>query len=180
MKKSFIFIFVLLFSVNFVIGAECESDVDCDDGYACDSKNNCVEYCINGETECSDGIDNDSDGTIDYYSTCIYRDVTFYCNSIIVDEEFEIVRCKSDLGDVTCSLDDESFSYGDSECRSQYDTDESSDPNCADDEDNDNDGLVDYPFDSDCENPESDLEGSSVYAAPEYSLWDWIISLFNF
>jgi len=178
-KNSLCVLVLLLFSFSFVIGAECGSDVDCDDGFACDSEGSCVEYCGLGETECSDGIDNDDDGLVDY-SNCIFEDVTYFCNSIIVDEEFGIVRCKSDSMDVTCSLADGSFSYGDLECRSPYDTDESSNPQCADGIDNDSDGNLDYPFDSDCENPESSFEGFLGYAAPEYSLWDWIKSLFNF
>ena len=169
---------ILLFSFSFVIGADCSSDVDCDNGFACDSNGDCVEYCGLGETECSDGIDNDGDGTADYIN-CVVDDVTHFCNFIIVDEEFGIVRCKSDLGDVTCDLYDGSFTYSDLECRSPYDTDESSDPKCADGIDNDNDGKTDYPYDLDCTSPERNNEDFSLYSAPEYSLWDWIKGLFN-
>ena len=167
-----------------VIDVECESDVDCDDGFACDSEGSCVEYCALGETECSDGIDNDSDGTADYEEInpyCLIDDVIYSCDPASYVGPFgSSSTCYIEYNGIPSTCIGTLVYETDLECRSPYDTDESSDPKCADGIDNDGDEWVDYPFDSDCENPESDLEGSSFYAAPEYSLWDWIKSLFNF
>jgi len=183
-KNNLCVLILLLFSFSFVIGVECESDVDCDDGFACDSNGDCVEYCGLGETECSDGIDNDNDGTADYEEIspyCLIDDVIYSCDSDSYVGPFGSgSTCYIEYNGIPSTCTGTLVYETDSECRSPYDTDESSDPKCADGIDNDNDGNLDYPFDSDCENPESDLEGSSLYAAPEYSLWDWIKSLFNF
>jgi len=123
MKKSVvILVLVLLFSLQVVVGAECTVNSDCS-GQVCDD-GECVNYCGIGETECSDGDDDDGDGLTDYVAD----------------------------------------GSGDPECRSLLDTDESSDPACADGVSNEqagtfaDDSLIDFPNDPGCDSPEDDSE----------------------
>ena len=54
----------------------CTESSECASGEVCDS-GACAEYCTIGEAECSDGIDNDGDGFVDYWGAC-YDGTTLY------------------------------------------------------------------------------------------------------
>ena len=64
-----------------------------------------ADYCALGEAECSDGEDNDGDGTIDYWGFCSSGD----CTSVKTADD-----CES-----SCSSDD--YTSEDSDCYSPYD-----------------------------------------------------------
>lgn len=171
-------LFVLLFlvsvlSLNVVVaeGESCTSTSDCSSGEVCED-GVCTTYCSIGETECSDGIDNDGDGAYDYWGAC-FTDST--------DTEANDCSAYDFASECEDSCRDFIYYDVDTECRSPLDNDESADPRCADGIDNDGDTYVDYPDDSNCLSPEWDLEEGFRLGAPEEErgfferLWDWLV-----
>ena len=69
---------------------DCSSLADCASGESC-VDGGCVAYCDIGETECSDGVDNDGNGYYDYGYCDINHDGTYsstddaLCSTIISD-----------------------------------------------------------------------------------------------
>ncbi|MFH1589530.1 MAG: hypothetical protein ABIB43_03115 [archaeon] len=105
--------------------------------------------------ECSDGIDNDNDGLIDYPNDP-------GCESTEDDDEYNdpiiVYQCSDGLDNDGDGLIDFPSDPG---CDSLTDDDEYNYvhvPECRDGIDNDNDGLIDYPNDPGCESTEDDDE----------------------
>ena len=167
----FLFASIVLLSVSVVsaLGESCTATSDCASGEVCEGSV-CTTYCTIGETECSDGEDNDGDGSYDYWGAC------FTASTDTTAEDCSFVTTATECDDAcSAELIYESF---DPDCRSPLDNDESGDPECADGVDNDGDTYVDYPDDSNCLSPEWDLEEGFKLGAPEVSFWqrllDWI------
>src|SRR5262249_39650325 len=91
--------------------------------------------------QCSDGIDNDADGKIDYPSDP-------GCSSPIDNSETYVLPQGADGAD---NDGDGLIDYpADPGCSSKLDNTEAGPPACSDGVDNDGDGLVDYPADPGC------------------------------
>jgi hypothetical protein len=130
--------------------------------------------CSYGEAECSDGIDNDERGDgIDFAGACQVDEIVFSCPQNLVTSEMCKDYCLEKYGAGT-------YVKGDPQCRSPLDVDESTDPQCSNGIDDDGDGLVDYPYDTDCISPRG-VEKEARYLAPgnEKSLWSKFLNLFN-
>ena len=171
-------ILILVFSFVSAEGEVCTSDSGCASGEVC-SSGTCSAYCTFGEAECSNGIDDDGDGTIDYAGAC-YTD-TDGDGVLDSSEEASLSACAYDIIDNDCGECISRFTDQDFACRSPLDTDESSDPSCATsaDDDGDGDGGM-FPDDPDCSGPEDAESGSLSYVAEEEKgffgrLWDWLI-----
>ncbi len=162
-KKS---VLVLSFFVIVLLAVSVEGD------YVCDI----------GEAECSDGLDNDGDSLIDFTGAC--HDMGLFMNCAELGYN-TVVECQAYCADGNNmpSGGPGVYTGPDPECRSPLDTDESSDPECADGGDNDGNGDIDFPNDPDCTAPEDDSESGGVAPAPEVSqnafvsLWNWFTSL---
>ncbi len=195
--RFFILVGLLYGLLPFVLAA-CSSNLDCEpteecDGGVCTD----VGYCTEGNAECSDGVDNDGNSDADYYGVCILEgsdasDVTYYVCGCY-NEVNGVFTQYGSYNDLTCETDE---TYGcategnfvpdpcepiegvdyilgtyyppDTECRSPLDTDEESDPECADGDDNDGNGDTDYPEDTDCASPESTSETAVSFGAPAF------------
>ncbi len=112
--------------------------------FGCDDADSCVR--TDWGTQCNDGVDNDSDGTIDYPA-----DIS--CDSTSGNSEAGI-ECDDQIDNDGDGLVDFPDDIG---CASLLSTSE--DPQCDDDIDNDNDGLIDYPLDPTCSFASSTTEG---------------------
>lgn len=192
MKKSFIILLFLVsvLSVSIVAaftivdeGGSCTSTTECIPGTVCED-GVCTTYCSIGETECSDGVDNDGDGAYDFWGACFTDSTdTELKDCSVYDFASE---CESNCIDIYPAPD----YYGvDPDCRSPLDNDESGDPGCADGVDNEPtpDGLIDFPNDPDCDSPEDTSEvtisltgGPSLSRAAEVQtfwqkVWDWLM-----
>jgi|APSaa5957512622_1039677.scaffolds.fasta_scaffold01431_2 hypothetical protein len=107
--------------------AECTDYTDCSDDEVC-VEGLCVGYCGFGDAVCSNGIDEDSDGSYDYYGACEVEGVVYPCY-----EEEELIGY---IGQEYCyfynaigewdNCDEYSGAYleGDSDCVSPLDTSE--------------------------------------------------------
>lgn len=173
-KTLLVFIFASIFLLSLSVvsaeGESCTATSDCASGEVCEGSV-CTAYCTIGETECSDGIDNEGDGSYDYWGACFIgpEGAATLLDCSAFDFAFE---CENSCRDYT-------YESADSDCRSPLDNDESGNPGCADGIDNDGDTFVDYPDDSNCLSPEWDLEaGFSLGAPEEVNFWqrllDWI------
>lgn len=154
-KKGSVIFFVLavlLFSFSVVAaeGESCSSEADCAVGEVCEDEV-CTAFCVSGETECSDGVDNDGDGTSDYLGICtILLDAPPAdfpdCNACDSFEEGTLCGdyCISpERYGNACNALWGTYTQGDSDCVSPLDTSES-EPECSDGVDNDGDGTFDY------------------------------------
>jgi hypothetical protein len=109
---------------------ECTVESDCDEGEICvvnsEGEASCEEFCAIGETECSDGEDNDLDGLYDFLGACEGaggEGVISICNA---DSFSTPEECES-----WCTTDGWTYVEGDTECLSPLDNDEESDPGCS-------------------------------------------------
>jgi len=164
-KQLIILTLLIIFSISLVSAAgdymvTCTERSDCPvDGrnYVCQD-GYCIESCSVSNTHCSDGIDNDGDGKIDFFGACInpVTGTEIPCTDFNCD-----VQCNKKKGD--------GYQYipKDPQCRSPLDNYERGE--CADGIDNDLDGFIDYPADEDCTRPEEVEEGgAAVFRAPTF------------
>ena len=79
----------------------CSENTDCAEGEVCDS-GSCVSYCTIGEAECSDGIDNDGDGLIDYWGACYDGNTLYDCT-----DQLSAADCEIACGDLPYTGADE-------------------------------------------------------------------------
>jgi hypothetical protein len=140
---------------------ECIGDAQCRTGYSCESEVCVFEaeevYCAIGVAECSDGVDNDNDDLVDYLGGCDTDNDGIAGLNCVNEGITEPSECKE-----YCISDDRDYIEPDPQCRSPLDTDETSDPQCADGINNDHekDGI-DYPNDPNCDSPEDNTESAT-------------------
>ncbi len=124
---------------SLIVGTEiCNNNLDDDgDGLIDCADNDCTSFCQPRVEICNDGLDNDNDGKIDCEDSdcsaqCILP-LAEICNNNLDDDSDGLIDCADNdcLGFPGC---------GGAEVT----------PNCRDGEDNDGDGLVDYPADPGC------------------------------
>ena len=119
---------------------------------------------LNGASiyQCSDGVDNDSDGLTDYPNDP-------GCSSTTDNDEYNApnYQCSDGFDNDSDGLTDYPNDPG---CSSTTDNDEYNAPNyqCSDGFDNDSDGLTDYPNDPGC----SSTTDNDEYNAPNYQCSD--------
>ncbi len=97
--------------------------------------------------QCSDGIDNDGDGTTDYPDDP-------KCSSFRDDDESGSPECSDGID----NDGDGQTDGADSDCADANGRSETGLPACANGIDDDGDGLIDFPFDTGCENAIDDDE----------------------
>lgn len=100
--------------------------------------------------ECSDGVDNDGDGAVDFPADP-------GCSAPGDDDESDDPECSDGVD----NDDDGAVDFpADPDCSAPGDDDESGDPapQCSDGVDNDDDGSVDFPSDPGCEDADDDDE----------------------
>jgi len=179
-------IFLVSLQLVFAAGESCVANENCASGEVCDS-GSCVEFCVNGETECSDGVDNDGDGAYDYGGSCTINSVVYPCSALPDGSggtvDYSGVDGSLEECEAVCTPEN-TFISGDQECRSPLDTDETTDPVCANGVDDDSDGTTDFPFDEDCAEPHSESEAEGAAGAPAFApeeekgffakLWDFL------
>ena len=126
-----------------------------------------TDWVPGGSSECSDGIDNDGDGDIDYPadSGCSNANDSSEYNIITTGND-PAAQCENNQDDDGDGLTDFPHDPG---CLTPDDNNEYNDPDevpiyiCSDGIDNDNDGLMDYLNDPGCSNAFDQNE----YNAPE-------------
>ena len=109
-----------------------------------------MEISAEPKPQCSDSVDNDGDGKIDY-------PIDPGCFNADDDDEFNapIPACSDGLdNDYDGRID-----LNDPGCSEPDDDDETDLPQCSDGLDNDGDGKIDYSIDPGCDNPNDNNEG---------------------
>lgn len=111
-------------------------------------------------TECSDGIDNDGNGLIDYPNDALA------CESAADDDESYAYQCKDGVdndGDGTCDFNGCNGMPKDPSCTSDVDNDETYPAQCNDGVDNDNDDKIDFCKDDGSNAGNCDSSCLSIY-----------------
>ena len=101
---------------------------------------------------CSDGIDNDSDGLIDYPADS-------GCESTSDQDESNQFQCSDGLDNDSDGLIDYPTDTG---CVNSSDDNESDPPECSDEIDNDGDCLIDYPAEPGCSSASDNDETDQI------------------
>ena len=111
---------------------------------------------VSGTAACSDGIDNDGDGKIDFPNDP-------GCSSAIDTDETDVPQCSDGIDNDGDGLLDFPNDPG---CSSYLDATEGGNPACSDGVDNDGDGKVDFPSDPGCSSA-SDTNESDIPACAD-------------